>query len=317
MDKGKPSVSVIKLAPVLVERLWGGTWLKEEFGYKTDSDHIGESWIVSAHPSGDCRILNSVYKGQTLSQLYNKRRDLFANEASDKFPLLIKFIDAKEDLSVQVHPGDDYAYKHEQQSGKSESWIILNTKPDTRILVGHSAKNREDLKRMIELRKWDQLLTYRPLNKGEIISIPSGTLHAICSGTSLLEIQQSSDVTYRLYDYDRLDKNGHQRELHLEKSIDVIDVPARQTSQLKMSEKQPNNKAIDLLNTPYFVIRSLVVNDSYRLYNRKHQYFLLAVLKGSGKIGSLTAKKGNSFIITSKQSKITIRGNMHIIIATK
>lgn len=317
MDKEKPAVPVIKLAPVLVERLWGGTWLKEEFGYKTESDHIGESWIVSAHPSGDCRILNSVYKGQTLSQLYNKRRDLFANEASDKFPLLIKFIDAKEDLSIQVHPGDDYAYKHEQQSGKSESWIILNTKPDTRILIGHSAKNREDLKRMIDLRKWDQLLTYRPLTKGEVINIPSGTLHAICSGTSLLEIQQSSDVTYRLYDYDRLDKNGHQRDLHLEKSIDVIDVPARQTSPRTMSEKQANNSLINLLDTPHFAVKSLVVNDLYRLDNHKHQYFLLVVLKGSGKIGSLRAKKGNSFVVTSQQAKLTLRGNMHIIIATK
>jgi len=317
MNIEKPSVSVIKLAPVLVERLWGGTWLKEQFGYKTNSDRIGESWIISAHPSGDCKILNSVYKGLTLSQLYNKRRDLFANEASEKFPLLAKFIDAKDDLSVQVHPGDDYANKYEGQSGKSESWFVLNVKPNARILIGHKAKSREQLKSLVYSGNWNNLLSYRPLRKGEIINIPSGTLHAICSGTSLLEIQQSSDVTYRVYDYDRIDKNGHKRELHLAKSIDVIDVPARQNVLRTMPEKQVNNSLIDLLDTAYFVVKSLMVKDLYRLDNKSHKYFLLVVLKGSGKIGSLVAKKGNSFIVTSKQAKITLRGKMHIIIATK
>ncbi|MDY0345955.1 MAG: type I phosphomannose isomerase catalytic subunit [Bacilli bacterium] len=316
MNDKMSSISIIKLAPVLVEKIWGGTWLKEQFGYKSKSNNIGESWVISAHPSGDCKVLNGFYKGKTLSQLYNLRRDLFANDAHEKFPLLVKLIDAKEDLSVQVHPNNEYAQKHEGQSGKSEAWIILNAESNARILVGHNARTHHELQQLVNEQKWRDLLNYRKLVKGEIIYIPSGTLHAICAGTSLIEIQQSSDVTYRLYDYDRIDDEGKKRELHLEKSLDVIDVPAKKQKQIFMPENFDYNHLNKVLQTPYFRINSLIVYDDYIFTNPEHKYYLIAVLNGEGKIGRLKATKGNSFILTSNSKKIQFQGDMHLIIST-
>ncbi|NCA97504.1 MAG: mannose-6-phosphate isomerase, partial [Bacteroidia bacterium] len=241
--------SILKLRPVLVERIWGGTWLKHEFGYQTTSPSIGEAWVISAHKSGDCQIENGLYKGQTLSEVYREHRELFANDQAEKFPLLVKFIDAKEDLSVQVHPGDAYAQAHEHQSGKSEAWIILGALPNSRILIGHNAKNRDELTSMINQQKWNQLLTYRDVAKDEVINIPSGTVHAICAGTTLIEIQQSSDVTYRLYDYDRLDNEGQKRDLHLNKAIDVIDVPHVVVPRKFLPNNPPSNALISVLKT--------------------------------------------------------------------
>lgn len=317
MKTDKTLVPILKLKPVLVERIWGGTWLKTEFGFKTKSQNIGEAWVISAHRSGDCPIVNGPFKGQTLSEVYHEHRELFANDRSDTFPLLIKLIDAKDDLSVQVHPGDQYAQRHERQSGKSEAWIILGAHPDSRILVGHNAKSREQLKDLINAQKWDKLLTYRPLKKDEVINIPSGTVHAICAGTSLIEVQQSSDVTYRLYDYDRVDDKGHKRELHLAKAMDVIDVPHKNTSQIFLPSKPVSNVLVKVLTTPYFKISTLVVDGEYNFHSSIESYYLVTILSGIGQVDSLKVKKGNSFIITSQSNSVKIRGQMRMIIATK
>ncbi|MFA5421173.1 MAG: type I phosphomannose isomerase catalytic subunit [Bacilli bacterium] len=316
MKKTKPFIPVLKLQPVFVERIWGGSWLKEEFSYPITSDKIGECWVISAHPSANCIVLNSPYKGSKLSDVYYDRRDLFAFDRRDKFPLLVKFIDAKEDLSVQVHPDDEYALKHEGQSGKSEAWIILNAKPDTRILVGHKAKSHQELKDMVYSGRWGDLLKYRPLASGEIINIPSGTVHALCAGTALIEIQQSSDVTYRLYDYNRIDKNGSKRELHLQKSIDVIQVPSEDSPVRTMPKKHGHNRLVRILETPHFEVQSLIVDHNYKFVNHDHKYYLVAIIKGRGKIGSLKAKKGDSFILTSPASNLTFQGNMRLIVVS-
>ncbi|HOC80350.1 MAG TPA: class I mannose-6-phosphate isomerase [Bacilli bacterium] len=312
----KPFIPLIKLRPVHLEKIWGGTWLKNEFGFKTKGNNIGESWLISAHSGGDCKVLNGFYKGTTLSQLYDSRRDLFADDEHEKFPLLVKFIDAREDLSVQVHPGDEYARKHEGESGKSEAWIILSTKPKTRIQIGHRAKTREDLRRLVEEGRWNELLSYRSLTKSELINIPSGTLHAICAGTALLEIQQSSDVTYRLFDYDRLDSAGNKRPLHLQKALDVITTPHLASKGIHLPKTKDSNAVKQILRTPYFQISSLRVSEPLTFYNLKNKYYLIIVLDGHGKIGRLSADKGDSFIITSKSIKTTLKGQMHLIISS-
>ncbi|HOF53452.1 MAG TPA: mannose-6-phosphate isomerase [Bacilli bacterium] len=316
MNKDKPSVQVIKLKPVHLEKIWGGTWLKEEFKFKTKSKNIGESWLISAHPGGDCRIVNSVYKGKTLSELYSLRRDLFADDPHEKFPLLVKLIDAREDLSVQVHPNDDYALHNENDVGKSEAWIILNAQPQTRIQIGHRARSREELEKLVKAGEWNKLLAYRKCSKGEIINIPSGTIHAICAGTALIEIQQSSDLTYRLFDYDRVDKDGRKRDLHLQKSLAVIDVPHRFAKRIFMPRRKDYEALAPILKTPYFRIGSMRVFDSLFFYNLQHKYYLIAVLEGRGKIGKLSAHKGDSFILTSDAVKTKFQGQLNLIIST-
>ena len=216
---------VIFLKPVFKEMIWGGTRLRDDFGYAIPGGKTGECWAVSAHKHGDCKILGGSFDGKHLSELWEKNRELFGGMKGDVFPLLIKIIDAKEDLSIQVHPDDAYAKEHENGSlGKTECWYILDCDADAKIVIGHHAKSKEELGQMIGQKRWNELIRVIPIKKGDFFQIMPGTVHAIKGGTLILETQQNSDITYRLYDYDRL-QDGKPRELHLEKSIDVIRCP--------------------------------------------------------------------------------------------
>ncbi|MFA5481544.1 MAG: type I phosphomannose isomerase catalytic subunit [Bacilli bacterium] len=315
MSSPNKKINLLKLEPLFVERIWGGTWLKEEYGYKIDKPNIGECWAISAHPSGDCKIASGYYHGWTLSQIYEQRRDLFADDSHNKFPLMVKLIDAKDDLSIQVHPDDRYARLHEGQSGKSEAWIILHTLPNARIQIGHTAMTRDELCELVKAGKWDQLLKYRPLKEGEVFDIKSGTLHAICKGTSLIEIQQSSDLTYRVYDYDRVDHNGLKRPLHIDKALDVIAIPQQDKPIRYLPLNRKKNILFNVLSNDYFAIQALDVDGKYTFVNRDRNYFLVTILEGQGKIGGRQFKKGESIILTSRFSRMTFQGKMRLVLA--
>ena len=200
------------MKPIFKEAVWGGSRLKDQFGYEIPSDHTGECWAISAHENGDCEVAEGEYKGQRLSVLWAEHPELFGNEdgcLGDRFPLLIKIIDAKDDLSIQVHPDDAYAAANENGSlGKTECWYILDCEPDTSIVIGHHAKDKEELKQMVEQGNYSQLIRQIPVHKGDFFQIDPGCVHAIKGGTVILETQQSSDVTYRVYDYDRSAQNA-------------------------------------------------------------------------------------------------------------
>lgn len=211
-------------APVFHEKIWGGRRLATDFGYEIPSGPIGECWAISAHPNGDCVIDGGAWDGLLLSELWDAHRELFAGATGDRFPLLIKIIDAKEDLSVQVHPDDAYAAAHENGSlGKRECWYVLAADEDATIVVGQHARDRAEFKRMVDEGRWDDLLNKVPCHVGDFFPIEPGTIHAIQGGTMVLETQQSSDVTYRVYDYDRVGIDGKPRDLHLAQSLDVTD----------------------------------------------------------------------------------------------
>lgn len=196
--------NIIKLKPVFKDMIWGGTRLRECFGYNIPSESTGECWAISAHKNGDCEIDSEECSGKTLSWLYKNHRELFGNIENSEFPLLVKIIDAANNLSIQVHPDDKYANEIEkQQFGKTEAWYILGCNDDTLLEIGHNASSKEELADMIKAGKWDKLLNYIPVKKGDFFCIPPGTVHAICKNTLIYEIQQSSDLTYRLYDYNR------------------------------------------------------------------------------------------------------------------
>ncbi len=218
-------MEILKMAPVFKETIWGGTRLRTQFGYDIPGDHVGECWAVSAHPDGEGVIAEGKYKGVRLSDLWKEHRELFGNMEGDRFPLLTKIIDANDNLSIQVHPDDAYAAVHENGSlGKMECWYVLDCEEGATIIVGHNAKSREELEDMIHQGRWKELIREVPIHKGDFFQINPGTVHAIKAGTLILESQQSSDVTYRLYDYDRL-QNGSPRPLHIKQSLDVIKVP--------------------------------------------------------------------------------------------
>ena len=219
---------LIKLKPIFHEKIWGGRQLETVFGYDIPDGTIGECWAISAHPNGDCEIEEGTYAGHTLSWLWDNHRELFGGIEGKEFPLLIKILDAKDDLSIQVHPNDAYAAEHENGSlGKTECWYVLDCDDDATIIVGQRAKDREECAQMIEEGRWGDLLNEVPIHKGDFFQIDSGTVHAIKTGTLILETQQSSDVTYRLYDYDRPGADGKLRPLHIQQSLDCIDFDAQ------------------------------------------------------------------------------------------
>jgi len=304
---------LLKLVPIFRETLWGGTWLKDEYGYPIPSRHTGECWAISAHPQGDCKIAQGPFKGLTLSDVFANHKELFGNDPRTRFPLLVKLIDAHQDLSVQVHPDDDYAQAHEHQPGKTEAWIILHADKESRIELGHQAKTHEELAQLIADKRWDHLLSYRPVLKDQAILVPSGTVHALCQGTSVLEIQQSSDVTYRFYDYDRVDASGKTRELHLKKALDVVKVPENPIHPQIIDWKATLHNPTSILESPYFKVTALTVDGEYPWVNRLGSYILVSVLSGHGKAGRFQLQKGDHFIITSSCVRVPFSGRLKLV----
>ncbi len=302
---------ILFLKPHFVEKIWGGTKLKDNFSFNLDSNNIGECWAISAHSNGDCQILNEEFKGHTLGTLYKSKPELFGGHTHSEFPLLVKIIDAKDDLSVQVHPDDKYSKRVEKQLGKTECWYILDCEDNADIVIGHNASNKEEVERLIRNDKWEEFLNIRKIHKGDFFFVKPGTVHAIRKGTLLYELQQSSDVTYRLYDYNRLE-NDKPRELHIDKSIDVITSPQsfESKSQIKKSD------FVSLVECEFFTLAMINCVSKMR-FEFDDKYLLMTVVDGSGTIDGIDIKKGDSFIITYGNTAFELEGNLSIMLATE
>ncbi len=319
-------MSILKLEPVFKQVIWGGSRMRYEFGYNIPGDDTGECWAVSAHPNGDCVISEGEYKGKTLSQLWENNRELFGGVENPVFPLLTKIIDAKDDLSIQVHPDDSYAKLNENGSlGKTECWYILDCKDDATIIMGHNAKSREELVDMIEGKRWNEFLREVPIKKGDFLQIYPGTVHAIKGGTMILETQQNSDITYRVYDYDRL-SNGKLRPLHIEKSIAVIKVPfegseaKEKCDPLKVSAVQGKCECEPLIKCDYYKVWKLDT-DGRASFETKEPFLICSVIGGEGTITDSdgyegTVKKGDHFILTSGTTEFCVSGEISMICST-
>ncbi|XQY91477.1 mannose-6-phosphate isomerase, class I [Metabacillus sp. HB246100] len=312
-------VELLKLKPIFQERIWGGTTLRDSFGYEIPSEQTGECWAISAHPNGNCTVENGTFAGKELSWLWENQRDLFQQMEGDRFPLLTKILDAKADLSVQVHPNDEYAKVNENgELGKTECWYIIDCKEDAEMIFGHHAQTKEQFVQMIHSGRWDDLLRRVKIKPGDFFYVPSGTLHALCEGTLVLETQQSSDTTYRVYDYDRVDANGQTRELHLDKAIEVTTVP----DQVNHSEHRTIQEGTATITTfaeeEYFSVYKWTVQDTYT-YNRKAPFLLCSVISGQGVVKTngetLSIKKGDHFILTANAEQLTIEGTIELIVS--
>ncbi len=308
-------MDIIFLKPVFKEKIWGGSKLRDEFNYEIPSEKTGECWAISGHSNGDCEIINGDFKGKTLSWLYANHRELFGNIENDKFPLLVKILDAKEKLSVQVHPHDEYAWEYESgEYGKTECWYILDCKKNGDLILGHNAHSKEEMKDMINRGKWNEFMRTIKINKGDFFYIPTGTIHAICEDTLILEIQQSSDTTYRVYDYDRLQK-GCPRELHIDKSIDVTNIPHKDY-EISSKSKAYKNAVIDtLVEEKYFSVYKYRV-DGKESFSHYKPFIMGSVTSGNGYINNHKISKGTHFILPSTVKDFTIEGNIEIVISS-
>lgn len=301
---------------VLQEKIWGGTKLRDEYGYDIPSDQTGELWAISAHPNGPATVKNGEYKGQSLDQLWKNHRELFGNQEGEVFPLLTKIIDAQDDLSVQVHPDDEYGLKHEGELGKTECWYVLSAEPGAEIVFGHTAKTKEELRDQIEAGNWDELLHYEEVKAGDFFYLPSGTVHALGSGIVILETQQSSDTTYRLYDYDRRDDEGNLRDLHIEQSIDVTTVPHTADNETSSTVQDGQSTLTTLVDSEFFTVFDWEIKDKTNL-NQEGLYTLASVIDGEGQLiiddQIYPIKKGEHFILPNEIKEWTFTGNLHLI----
>lgn len=306
------------LKPYFQEKIWGGNKLHKEYGYKIPSDHTGECWAISAHTHGPAVVENGPYKGMTLTEVWDKHREVFGNAKGDVFPLLTKILDAKEDLSVQVHPDDAYAKEHEGELGKTECWYVLSADEGATMYYGHHAKTKEELKEMIENKEWDKLLRKVPVKAGDFLYVPAGTIHAIGKGIMVLETQQSSDTTYRLYDFDRIDKTtGKLRELHLKQSIDVTNVPHVDPKlELEVLET-PEKKVTKFVDTDFFAVYKWEITGTALFERKIAPYTLVSVLDGRGQLEvsgkTYEVKKGMHFILPNDVTSWVLSGDMMLI----
>lgn len=309
-------MSPLFLEPVFQERIWGGDKLRS-FGYEIPSDKTGECWGISAHENGPNKILNGEHKGKTLKTLWEEDNELFGEKKTEKFPLLTKILDANDDLSVQVHPNDEYANINEfGELGKTECWYIIDCEEDAEIIYGHNAKDKTALREMIENSKWDALFNKIKVKPGDFFYVPSGTVHAIGKGIQILETQQNSDTTYRIYDYDRKDKDGNTRELHIDKSIDVINYVSKNEKTIPSTQKFGETEINTYISNEFFTVKRILIKDNYQ-YEKANDFVLMSVINGEGEINinnnTFKIKKGDHFVLTKGDTEIDFKGKIEIV----
>ncbi len=308
----------IKLAPSFKDYLWGGTRLKTEFNKQSDLDRVAESWELSAHKDGQSTVAEGVYEGLTLTSYLEAvgRGALGTNsEKYDYFPLLIKLIDAKGDLSVQVHPSDTYALEHEGEYGKTEMWYILDCDEGAALYYGFTRDiTREEYEAAIREGKLTDILNRVPVKAGDVFFIPAGTVHAIGAGILICEIQQNSNTTYRVYDYNRRDKDGNLRPLHIEKALEV--------SELKKSPELPEipeGDDIPLAECGYFTVRRLRIRGEGTVTADGKSFVSLTVTRGAGSLsyigGEIAFTKGDTLFIPAQEKSFAVKGDCEMILS--
>lgn len=312
----------IFLAPVFKKRLWGGTRLRTLFNYKIPDEQTGEAWIVAAHKQGNTKVLNGPLKGWGLQEVWQQYPALFGKEENKKeFPLLIKMLDAKEYLSVQVHPNDHFANRIENEPhGKTECWYVLDCEKEAEIIYGHHAVNKDIFKQKVQDADWHRLLRRVQVQKGDFFYVPSGTVHAIGKGIVILEVQQNSDITYRVYDYGRIDADGNKRALHLEKALAVINTPDN-FIQAEPSEQVKGDVVEKLLvRSAYFTVSHWELSGSIKK-ELTADYTLMTVIDGKGSLQINGRKhifrKGDSFILFAVMKDICIKGRCEFIVTNE
>lgn len=321
-----------KLKPAAKDYLWGGQRLNDDFGKNIDLDPLAETWECSTHPDGPSVVSGGEYDGKQLIDVLKEHPEFLGSHCEElgELPILIKFIDAKSDLSVQVHPSDEYANKYENgQLGKTEMWYVLDAAKGAKLVYGlkHDC-TKEDIKSSIEMGKLEKHLQFVPISKNDVFFIEAGTIHAIGAGALIAEIQENSNLTYRLYDYDRVDKNGNKRELHVEKALDVSDLKgSAEPKQMMRVLKYKPGVATELLSRcKYFEVYRMLINTERRqkvTYSSDELSFrVLLCYAGCGTIsfssenGSreyIDVYKGDCLFVPANSGELKLNGVMEFL----
>ena len=315
-------MKILKLSPTIKDYIWGGTRLTKEFEMVSFTDRQAEAWVLSCHGDGECTIENTDFKGRTLSDvLKNEGKGYLGTNCKkyENFPILIKLIDAKDNLSVQVHPDDEYAMRVEGEYGKTEAWYIMDCDEGAEIIYGFKSDiTKEEFRKSIEENTLTDYVNRVKVKKGDIFFIEAGTLHAICKGILLAEVQQNSNTTYRVYDYGRL-QNGKPRELHVEKALDVTSTKALDASGKPMGEtiQKDGYKETLLTKCDIFSMKRLDVEDKAEIIADEKSFVSLVALDGNGVVmhedTCVTLYKGESLFIPAGLGKVEILGAVTVL----
>ena len=311
-------MELLKLKPVFKEMIWGGGKLGTVYGKPIPSDRTGESWEAAEHKNGCSLVDGGRYDGMKITEALGDMNGMGAlNAGAEKFPLLIKFIDANDKLSVQVHPDDAYAAELEQgELGKTEMWYILDAAPGARLIYGFDRDvTREEYADAIKEGRLNELLNFVDARKGDVFFIPAGRVHAICDGLLIAEIQQNSDTTYRLFDWNRVDKNGNPRQLHIEKGVKVSDVASSKGKErTEPLEYAAGGAKISMLAMcRYFAAERGSVSGEARFECGSGSFCIFTVLEGEGRIAGSAAKAGDSFIMPAGFGEYAVSGEVTYI----
>lgn len=310
----------IKLNPIFKEIIWGGNRLKTEFNKVSDLKNIAESWELTVRDDGMNTIFGGEFDSLTMSEYIEKNGyQVVCDRPLERFPLLIKFIDAKDNLSIQVHPDDAYALKNENSLGKTEMWYIMDAEPGAKLVYGLKKGCTTDiLAEAIKNNKVEEYLNFVPVKKGDVFFIPSGLVHAIGSGILLAEIQQNSNITYRVYDYGRLGKDGKPRELHVKKALDVI-VNRSQEEIEKIRFSKDNATDTTLASCDFFKVDKINTDGKTTLFADEKSFNSILCLDGEGfieyKDEKFPIKKGDSYFIPANMGEYSVNGKTEIIVS--
>ncbi|MFB9325219.1 type I phosphomannose isomerase catalytic subunit [Paenibacillus aurantiacus] len=311
----------LQFKPEMKERVWGGRAL-ENFGLELPEGAIGEGWMIGDHPNGTTKVVNGELAGIGLDEIREKYgRDFFGtkgfSEKNGRFPLLIKLLDCNDDLSIQVHPTDDYDRLPEGELGKTEMWYILDAKPGAKIIYGlKDGIGRAELAAAIEEGRVMDALQEVPVEAGDAFYIPAGTVHALCAGVLVAEIQQNSDTTYRVFDYNRPGLDGKPRELHVEDSLNVTAYEGAGATRMKTDDIGPNEWQ-QIATSPYFTVDKGIVRKAWQQATSPESFVILVVADGTGKLGwaggSLDVKAGECFLLPANLGNYELDGEMTVL----
>lgn len=308
-------MSVLFFKPIPRPAIWGHTLVRDYFGYDEFPEGIGQSWSFSAQKDASTICVSEPYQGKTLLELWENHQELFGHPNED-FPVIISLVGPEDDLSIQVHPDAEHARKVGMFSGKNEAWYFIESKENSNIVYGHNAKDEKDLYEYINNDRWDDLIRHLDVHTDDFVYLPAGLLHALRKGSVVYEIQQSTDITYRFYDYHRKDENGNERELHLEKAIDCLsyDLKDMENTIHPVETKLQNGKQIVYISNDSFTVAKLEITgkNQYECEN----YQLATVVKGKGTVDGKAIKVGDNFLIPMN-NEISLDGEMIIMMTTK
>ncbi|WP_318309949.1 type I phosphomannose isomerase catalytic subunit [Flagellimonas crocea] len=305
----------LKFEPILKERLWGGTKLKDVLNKPIESDITGESWELSGVQGDISKVSNGDLKGKSLQELMDEQGEALLGKSvlerfGKDFPILIKFIDAKQDLSIQLHPNDELAKKRHNSFGKTEMWYIMDADPGSKLIVGFNKDvEKEEYVKSIEDGTLTDLMNYERVREGDTFFINTGKIHAIGAGVLLAEIQQTSDITYRVYDFDRKDKDGNLRELHTSLAVDAIDYEKKNDFKVRYNKK--TDHVNPMVNCPYFKTNFMELTQPIKQdFSKKDSFVIYMCVGGEAVIknnwGSAPIRKGETVLVSASSTRIDI-----------